>query len=199
MFKFVGCLVPTFLQPPVFWARLQILERLSFYWKRRERAGADHNCTLFETYQSYLCSSLLAIWWQLFCNLQFSELVTNFRAAGLLLKTEEKGCSSLRLWYIWNTSKLLLLTSIGVWSELFSNLLWFVWHTRKRQKHLAFCNGGKGLEQLTMIVDLKVESSLCQILAIPSLSLTTDGFCAALWVKPSNPPIIIANRGTTSN
>ena len=166
MFKFVGCLVPTFLQPPVFWARLQILERLSFYWKRRERAGADHNCTLFETYQSYLCSSLLAIWWQLFCNLQFSELVTNFRAAGLLLKTEEKGCSSLRLWYIWNTSKLLLLTSIGVWSELFSNLLWFVWHTRKRQKHLAFCNGGKGLEQLTMIVDLKVESSLCQSLAV---------------------------------
>ena len=166
MFKFVGCLVPTFLQPPVFWARLQILERLSFYWKRRERAGADHNCTLFETYQSYLCSSLLAIWWQLFCNLQFSELVTNFRAAGLLLKTEEKGCSSLRLWYIWNTSKLLLLTSIGVWSELFSNLLWFVWHTRKRQKHLAFCNGGKGLEQLTMIVDLKVESSLCQRLAV---------------------------------
>ena len=180
MFKFVGCLVPTFLQPPVFWARLQILERLSFYWKRRERAGADHNCTLFETYQSYLCSSLLAIWWQLFCNLQFSELVTNFRAAGLLLKTEEKGCSSLRLWYIWNTSKLLLLTSIGVWSELFSNLLWFVWHTRKRQKHLAFCNGGKGLEQLTMIVDLKVESSLCKNLAVLGgnysfLGPTTDG------------------------
>ena len=180
MFKFVGCLVPTFLQPPVFWARLQILERLSFYWKRRERAGADHNCTLFETYQSYLCSSLLAIWWQLFCNLQFSELVTNFRAAGLLLKMEEKGCSSLRLWYIWNTSKLLLLTSIGVWSELFSNLLWFVWHTRKRQKHLAFCNGGKGLEQLTMIVDLKVESSLCQNLAVfggnySFLGPTTDG------------------------
>ena len=108
MFKFVGCLVPTFLQPPVFWARLQILERQAFYWKRRERAGADHNCTLFETYQSYLCSSLLAIWWQLFWNLQFSELVSNFRAAGLLLKTEKKGCSSLRLWFIWNTSKLLL-------------------------------------------------------------------------------------------
>ena len=168
MFKFVGCLVPTFLQPPVFWARLQILVRLSFYWKWRERAGADHNCTLFETYQSYLCSSLLAIWWQLFCNLQFSELVSNFRAAGLLLETEKKGCSSLRLWFIWNTSKLLLLTFIGVWWELFSNLLWFVWHIRKRQKHLAFflCNGGKGLEQLTMIVDLKVESSLYQSLAV---------------------------------
>jgi hypothetical protein len=72
-------------------------------------------------------------------------------------------------------SKLLLLMSIGVWSELFSNLLWFVWHTRK-----FFCNGWKGLEQLTMIVDLKVESSLCQNLAVfggnySFLGPTTDG------------------------
>ena len=123
---------------------------------------------IWNSFQSYLCSSLLAIWWHLFCNLQFSELVSNFRAAGLLLKTEKKCCSSLRLWFTWNTSKLLLVTFIGVWWELFSNLLWFVWHIRKRQKHLEFflCNGGKGLEQLTMIVDLKVESSLYQSLAV---------------------------------
>ena len=191
MFKFVGCLVPTFLQPPVFWARLQILERLSFYWKRRERAGADHNCTLFETYQSYLCSCLLAIWWQLFCNLQFSELLSNFRAAGLLLKTEKKGCSSLRLWFIWNTSKLLLLTFIGVWSELFSNLLWFVWHTRKRQKHLAFFFVTEGKDwsssRWSLIWKLKAACTKvwrCLVAIIPSLATTTDWFCAALWVKP---------------
>ena len=50
----------------------------------------------------------------------------------------------------------------------------------KDKKHLAFCNGGKGLEQLTMIVDLKVESSLCQNLAVfggkySFLGPTTDG------------------------
>ena len=43
-----------------------------------------------------------------------------------------------------------------------------------------FCNGGKGLKQLMMIVDLKVESSLCKNLAVfggnySFLGPTTDG------------------------
>jgi hypothetical protein len=39
---------------------------------------------------------------------------------------------------------------------------------QKKTKAFGFflCNGGKGLEQLTMIVDLKVESSLYQSLAV---------------------------------
>ena len=204
MFKVVGCLMPTFLQPPVFWARLQILERLSFYWKRRERAGADHNCTLFETYQSYLCSSLLAIWWQLFWNLQFSELVSNFRAAGFLLKTEKKGCSSLHLWFIWNNSKLLLLMFIGVWWELFSNLLWVVWHIRKRQKHLAFFFVTEGKDRSSsrwsLIWKLKAACTKvwrCLVVIIPSLATTTDGSVQLFESSQSNPPIIIVSRGIT--
>ena len=55
---------------------------------------------------------------------------------------------------------------------------------QKKTKAFGFflCNRGKGLEQLMMIVDLKVESSLYQslVVIIPSLATTTDGFCAAL-------------------
>ena len=53
MFKFVGYLVTTFLQSPVFLSSSQILERLAFYWKRRRRAAAVYDCDLFEILQSY--------------------------------------------------------------------------------------------------------------------------------------------------
>ena len=62
---------------------------------------------------------------------------------------------------------------------------------QKKTKAFGFflCSefGGKGLEQLTMIVDLKVESSLYQLQSLAVfggnysfLATTTDGFCAAL-------------------
>ena len=53
---------------------------------------------------------------------------------------------------------------------------------QKKTKAFGFflCNRGKGLEQLTMIIDLKVESSLYQSLAVfggnySFLGPTTDG------------------------
>ena len=141
---------------------------LPFYCKRRERAGADHNCTLFETYQSYLCSSLLAIWWQLFWNLQFSELVSNFRAAGLLLKTGGLQQFTIVIYLKYFKATVVNVNWCLVGTFLQSAVVCMAYQKKTKAFGFFLCNGGKGLEQLTMIVDLKVEilSSLYQSLAV---------------------------------
>ena len=71
---------------------------------------------------------------------------------------------------------------VGTFKFLQSAVVCMAYQKKTKAFGIFLCNGGKGLEQLTMIVDLKVESSLYQslVIIIPSLATTTDGFCAAL-------------------
>ena len=126
----------------------QILERLAFYWKRRE--GLQQFTIVI--YLKYFKATVVNVYW---C------LVGTFLQSAVVCMAYQK----------------------------------------KRQKHLAvfFVTEGKdwSSSRWSLIWKLKAACAKvwrCLVVIIPSLATITAGFCAALWVEPSN-PIIIVSRG----